>query len=198
MSAPLLSRGTRPEGVKLPGTYHVHLRDVVDAGHLNGKRHVHRGAYGEGPRPQGVGLRSGPSPPSPTARPGQALMPQKPGRQDQGAARGLVRRPEVTFPPISLGATATGLSYPSGTSPEPSGAHIHSWAARSAVALVTTLTSNARPEVAGIAIHQAVQVGEPGYLQVGAYIVPDVTHGSGSTKSSGYQQDAGESTWGPS
>ena len=42
------------------------------------------------------------------------------------------------------------------------------------------LTSDARPEIASIALHQAIQVGEPGYLQVGANIVPNIVHCSGN------------------
>lgn len=42
------------------------------------------------------------------------------------------------------------------------------------------LTSDARPEVASVAFHQAIQVGEPGYLQVRADIVPNIIHRSGN------------------
>lgn len=54
-----------------------------------------------------------------------------------------------------------------------------------------TLTSDARPEVPGIALHQAVEVGEPGYLQVGADIVPNVIHRSGNERPTGHRQGTG-------
>lgn len=56
---------------------------------------------------------------------------------------------------------------------------------------LAALTSNARPEVASIAVHQAVQVGEPGYLQVRANIVSNVIHCSKNTEPVGHRQGTG-------
>lgn len=150
------------------------------------------------PGPRQVGLRPGPS--TPAAQPGQRI-PQKAG---QGTARGfagkavLVQtslRPEQIHLPSRFPG---GWCRSSGTplrgaglcaSPEPSRAHTHT-GPRVCPSPTATLTSDARPEVAGVALYQTVQVGEPGYFQVGADIVANVIHCPGNARPSGHRQGA--------
>lgn len=83
----------------------------------------------------------------------------------------------LTFPAGFLGAGALMHSWGPRVCPSPEPRMVHIMAGpRVCPSPAATLTSNTGPKVASVALYQAVQVGEPGYLQVGANIVANVIH----------------------
>ena len=104
--SPSAPGGTQPgQGRGADGTYHVHLRDVVNAGHLDGERHVHSGACKET-----AGLEAGwaePRPQHPRELDQASKCPHRQDRGQLGAWQGGclgadLPRPEQTYLPSWL------------------------------------------------------------------------------------------------
>lgn len=149
--------------------------------------------------PAGKRLKPG-SPPS--ASPGRQDRGQPGFRREDHVGGSLPRDPsEKTHLPSCLlgaGGYRRGVTHALGTtdaplegaSPGPAGSPPQPDAGDSPVPPLAALTSNARPEVASIALYQAIQVGKPGYLQIGTNIVPNIIHCSGNARPTGHRQGA--------
>lgn len=140
-----------------------------------------------------VGLSPGPSIPENSTRPANAPTGRTGDSWELGREAVLVQicpgLSRLTFPAGFLGTGALMHYWGPRVCPSPEPSRVHIMATpRVCPSPAATLTSNARPKVASVAFYQAVQVGEPGYLQVGANIVANVIHCPGNARSAPHRQ----------
>lgn len=118
-------------------------------------------------------------------------------QEGQGTSGGLAGEPVLvqicpglsTFPAGFLRTGALMHSWGPRVCPSPEPSRVHIMAGpRVFPSLAATLTSNAGPKVASVALYQAVQVREPRYLQVGTNIVANVIHCPGNARSTPHRQ----------